>query len=88
MQLRDPPEPFENRAVSAIPDRRIAAIVAADVVEYTRLMGVDEEPTRAGLRLRRSIFGRLVAECGGHELGSVGDSLVAEFPSAVNASIG
>ncbi len=66
-------------------DRKIAAILAADVVDYSRLMGVDEESTLAGLKLRRSIFDRLVAECGGHEFGSVGDSLMAQFPSAVNA---
>ena len=66
-------------------DRRIAAILAADVVGYSRLMGVDEESTLAGLKIRRSIFDQLVAEYGGHEFGSVGDSLMAEFPSAVNA---
>jgi adenylate cyclase len=66
-------------------DRRIAAILAADVVDYSRLMGVDEESALAGLKLRRSIFDRLVADAGGHEFGCVGDSLMAEFPSAVNA---
>ncbi|MGH8196789.1 MAG: adenylate/guanylate cyclase domain-containing protein [Steroidobacteraceae bacterium] len=85
MQSHDPPETVENRVVSEIPNRRIAAILAADVVDYARLMGVDEESTLAGLKLRRSIFDRLVAECGGHEFGSVGDSLMAEFPSVVNA---
>lgn len=66
-------------------DRKIAAILAADVVGYSRLMGEDEEFTLAALKLRRSIFDRLVAEYGGREFGSVGDSLMAEFPSAVNA---
>ncbi|HSC06518.1 MAG TPA: adenylate/guanylate cyclase domain-containing protein [Steroidobacteraceae bacterium] len=66
-------------------DRKIAAILAADVVDYSRLMGVDEESTLAALKLRRSIFDRLVTEYGGHEFGSVGDSLMAQFPSAVNA---
>ncbi|HSL72707.1 MAG TPA: adenylate/guanylate cyclase domain-containing protein, partial [Longimicrobiales bacterium] len=66
-------------------DRKIAAILAADVVDYSRLMGLDEEATLAALKLRRAIFDRLVAEFGGHEFGSVGDSLMAEFPSAVNA---
>ena len=65
--------------------RKIAAILAADVVEYSRLMGIDEESTLAGLKLRRALFKRLVAEGGGHEFGSVGDSLMATFPSAVNA---
>ncbi len=66
-------------------ERKIAAILAADVVDYSRLMGIDEESTLSALKVRRSIFDRLVAEHGGHEFGSVGDSLMAEFPSAVNA---
>jgi len=66
-------------------ERKIAAILAADVVGYSRLMGVDEESTLTALKLRRSIFDRLVADYGGREFGSVGDSLMAEFPSAVNA---
>jgi adenylate cyclase len=66
-------------------DRKIAAILAADVVDYSRLMALDEEATLAALKLRRAIFDRLVKEFGGHEFGSVGDSLMAEFPSAVNA---
>jgi TolB-like protein/class 3 adenylate cyclase/tetratricopeptide (TPR) repeat protein len=66
-------------------ERKIAAILAADVVDYSRLMGIDEESTLAALKLRRSIFDQLVAEYGGHEFGSVGDSLMAQFPSAVNA---
>jgi class 3 adenylate cyclase/tetratricopeptide (TPR) repeat protein len=65
--------------------RRIAAILAADVVEYSRLMGADEEGTLVALRIRRAIFDELVREFEGLEFGSVGDSLMAEFPSVVNA---
>jgi TolB-like protein/class 3 adenylate cyclase/Tfp pilus assembly protein PilF len=65
--------------------RKIAAILAADVVEYSRLMGVDEQGTLAALKIRRAIFDRLVKESGGQEFGSVGDSLMAQFPSAINA---
>ena len=65
--------------------RKIAAILAADVVEYSRLMGVDEAGTLAALKLRRALFDELVREFDGHEFGSVGDSLMAAFPSAVNA---
>jgi class 3 adenylate cyclase len=65
--------------------RKIATILAADVVEYSRLMNVDDEGTLAALNLRRAIFNRLVREFDGREFGSVGDSLMAEFPSAVNA---
>jgi adenylate cyclase len=65
--------------------RIIAAILAADVVEYSRLMATDEPGTLAALKGRRAIFAEQVAEFGGREFGSVGDSLMAEFPSAVNA---
>ena len=65
--------------------RKIAAILAADVVGYSRLMGVDEVGTLAALNTRRALFTRLVQEHEGHEFGSVGDSLMAQFPSAVNA---
>ncbi len=68
--------------------RKIAAILAADVVEYSRLMGADEEGTLAALKIRRVIFDELVSEFDGREFGSVGDSLMAEFPSAVNAVLG
>jgi class 3 adenylate cyclase/tetratricopeptide (TPR) repeat protein len=65
--------------------RKIAAILAADVVGYSRLMGVDDERTLASLKERREIFDRLVGEFDGREFGSVGDSLMAQFGSAVNA---
>ncbi len=65
--------------------RKIAAILAADVVEYSRLMAADEQGTLAALKVRRAIFDELVREFDGHEFGSVGDSLMAEFPSAVNS---
>lgn len=66
-------------------NRIIAAILAADVVEYSRLMATDEPGTLVALKARRAIFGRQVAEFDGLEFGSVGDSLMARFPSAVNA---
>jgi adenylate cyclase len=65
--------------------RKIAAILAADVVDYSRLMGADEAGTIAALAVRRAIFERLVREYDGRVFGSVGDSLMAEFASAVNA---
>ena len=65
--------------------RKIAAILAADVVDYSRLMGADEAATLAALAVRRALFDTLVREFGGRVFGSVGDSLMAEFPSAVNA---
>jgi len=65
--------------------RKIAAILAADVVDYSRLMGADEAGTLATLAIRRRFFDTLVKEFDGRVFGSVGDSLMAEFASAVNA---
>jgi class 3 adenylate cyclase/TolB-like protein/Tfp pilus assembly protein PilF len=65
--------------------RKIAAILAADVVDYSRLMGADEAATLAALNARRAVFEEQVREFDGHEFGSVGDSLMAAFQSAVNA---
>ncbi|HCK84587.1 MAG TPA: hypothetical protein DHW63_08745 [Hyphomonadaceae bacterium] len=65
--------------------RKIAAILAADVVEYSRLMGSDDAATLAALKVRRAIFDRLVSEFDGQEFGSVGDSLMAQFSSVINA---
>lgn len=65
--------------------RRIAAILAADVVGYSRLMGADDEAALASLKAVRARFDQLVAEFDGRVFGSVGDSLMAQFASAVNA---
>ena len=65
--------------------RKIAAILAADVVDYSRLMGADEAGTLEALAIRRGLFDILVKEFDGSVFGSVGDSLMAEFASAVNA---
>ena len=65
--------------------RKISTVVAADVVGYSRLMGFDEEGALAALKFLRELFTGTVTEFGGAEFGSVGDSLMADFPSAVNA---
>jgi adenylate cyclase len=66
--------------------RRLAAILAADVVEYSRLMGADEEGTHERLR---AYIGELVnpkiREHQGFLVKSTGDGLLAEFPSVVDA---
>ena len=76
---------WEGPSTMVKDSRKIAAILAADVVEYSRLMGADEEGTLAALNMRRALFDELVKEFDGHEFGSVGDSLMAEFQSAVKA---
>ena len=65
--------------------RRLAAILAADVAGYSRLMAADEEATLRTLdAYRRAIFD-LIDEHAGRVFGSVGDSVIAEFNSAVQA---
>jgi adenylate cyclase len=66
--------------------RRLAAIVAADVAGYSRLIGVDEEGTLRTLRAHRSeLIDPLIAEHGGRVANTAGDSLLLEFPSVVDA---
>ncbi|MGY2904622.1 class 3 adenylate cyclase [Bradyrhizobium sp. URHC0002] len=66
--------------------RRLAAIVAADVAGYSRLMHNDEEATHANLSalLADSITPAIV-EHGGRIVKNTGDGFLAEFPSAVEA---
>ena len=65
--------------------RRMAAILAADVVGYSRLMGKDEEATLATLKAHREVIDGLIADHGGRIFGSAGDSVIAEFASPVEA---
>jgi adenylate cyclase len=66
--------------------RRLAAIVAADVVGYSRLMGRDESGTLARLREhRKQRFEPTLARHGGRLVKLAGDGALAEFPSAVDA---
>ena len=66
--------------------RRLAAILAADVVGYSRLMGRDENGTLARLREhRKQRFEPILARHGGRLVKLMGDGAMAEFPSAVDA---
>jgi adenylate cyclase len=66
-------------------ERRLAAILAADVVGYTRLMGEDEVGTLRRLTdLRREIIEPLIAEHHGRIVKLMGDGLLVEFASVVN----
>ena len=66
--------------------RRLAAIIAADVVGYSRLMGRDESGTLARLREhRKQRFEPIVDRFGGRIVKLTGDGALAEFPSAVGA---
>ena len=66
-------------------ERRLAAILATDVVGYSRLMGADEQGTLDRLRECRQTIDRLIDEYHGRFVGSAGDSVLAEFASSVDA---
>lgn len=66
-------------------ERRLAAIVAADVAGYSRLMGLDEVGTAQALREHRMATDALVEKHRGRFVKSTGDGLLLEFPSVVDA---
>jgi adenylate cyclase len=74
-----------DSGASAAPERRLAAILAADVAGYSRLMHADEEGTLAILTSHRSIVDQIIVRARGQIFGSAGDSVLAEFPSVVEA---
>src|SRR5213080_4151707 len=67
--------------------RKLAAIIAADVVGYSRLMGDDEAGTLAALKThRRELIDPKIAEHHGRIVKTTGDGLLAEFASVVDAT--
>src|SRR5450759_67997 len=68
-------------------ERRLAAILAADVAGYSRLMGADEEGTLAALKGHQDeLIGPKIAEHRGRIVKTMGDGVLAEFASAVDAT--
>ena len=68
-------------------ERRLAAIMAADVVGYSRLVEEDEPGTLAAIRdLRNTVLVPLLAEHRGRIVKLMGDGLIAEFGSIVSAA--
>jgi adenylate cyclase len=65
--------------------RRLAAIFCADVAGYSRLMNADEIGTLCLLNSHREIMDRQIIQYGGRTANTAGDSILAEFPSAVDA---
>src|SRR6516165_4783342 len=65
--------------------RRLAAIIAADVAGYSRLMGLDEVGTARTFREHRKVTDALVANHGGRIVKTTGDGGLLEFPSVVDA---
>jgi len=67
-------------------ERRLAAIMATDVVGYSRLIRADEEGTIAALQaLRAELIDPKIAEHNGRIIKLMGDGMLAEFPSVVEA---
>src|SRR5580698_11026012 len=67
-------------------DRRLAAVLAADIAGYSRLMGADEEGTLARLKAcRKALVDPKIAEYRGRIVKTTGDGMLVEFGSAVDA---
>src|SRR5271167_4773621 len=66
-------------------ERRLSAILAADVAGYSRLMGMDEVGTARTLREHREVTDALVAKHGGRIVKTTGDGVLLAFPSVVDA---
>ena len=72
--------------ITATATRRLAAILAADVVGYSRLMGADEEGTHERLKTHfRQLVEPKIEEHQGRVVKNTGDGLLAEFPSVFDA---
>lgn len=70
---------------TATAERRLSAILAADVVGYSRAIEADEEAAISELKAHRSVIFSLVADHHGRVFGTAGDSVLAEFSSPVEA---
>lgn len=79
--------PREGTLASDRVERRLAAVLAADVAGYSRLMGADEEGTLARLKAaRKAIVDPAIASHRGRIVKTTGDGLLVEFASAVDAA--
>src|ERR1700731_5402013 len=78
--------PPKTRSRGKAMQRRLAAILAADVVGYSRLMGIDEMGTLASLKShRRELVDSGIAEHRGRIVKTTGDGMLVEFATAVDA---
>jgi class 3 adenylate cyclase len=80
---RLPDEP--NNPITLTLERKLATILSADVAEFSRLMGEDEEQTLKTFRGHKQVFESLVAMHRGRIFNTAGDAILAEFNSAVEA---
>ena len=72
----------EERAMN----RRLAAILAADIAGYSRLMGEDEAATVRDLKSHQAVILPLIGRYGGRIIDTAGDGILAEFPSVIGAA--
>jgi class 3 adenylate cyclase len=90
-----PQERFSDEAKTALEDsamneassvqRRLVAILAADIAGYSRLMGEDDAATVRDLKGHQSVVFPLIGRYGGRIIDTAGDGILAEFPSVIGA---
>jgi class 3 adenylate cyclase len=78
------PDDLDNPSAHSL-ERKLATIVSADVAEFSRLMGEDEEQTLRTFRGHKQVFESLVTMHRGRIFNTAGDAILAEFGSAVEA---
>src|SRR5580698_1668382 len=80
--------PIRGHPLTSEPvERRLAAVLAADVAGYSRLMGADEEGTLARLKaVRKALVDPTIAKHRGRIVKTTGDGILVEFASAVDAA--
>ena len=83
---RDPTVPGNANASGPSINRRLAAILAADIAGYSRLMGEDEDATVVALKSHQAVVLPLVSRYGGQVIDTAGDGILADFPSVINAT--
>jgi adenylate cyclase len=66
-------------------ERKLAAVLAADIAGYSGLMGADEEATVRDLKSHQSVILPMIASFGGRVIDTAGDGILAEFASVLNA---
>jgi adenylate cyclase len=78
-------ESHPTRSTPAAIERKLAAILSADVQAFSRLMGEDEEATLRTLQAYREVTDSLILQHRGRIVGTAGDSILAEFASVIEA---
>src|SRR5215471_15240984 len=78
---------LEDRSMNGQPSmqRRLVAILAADIAGYSRLMGEDDAATVRDLKGHQAVILPLISHYGGRLIDTAGDGILAEFPSVIGA---